>query len=274
MIASLHTAIARLLHERAGLDPDEVAVSFHQPTRQWADSRPLPTLNCFLYAVEEFAELRSSAMQATAAGGRVTQRMPPRRYNLRYQVTAWSSEPADEHLLIWRALAALTRHNPLPDDLLAAELRAPGLPFPTRVGAYEGGPSATDLWSALVLPPRPALLYTVVAPLDLEITLDAPIVLSASVRTRRLGAGDGPPDREGLLVGGVVRNAAGESVAGAVVALDGSGQVSVTDTLGRYTLRIHRPGLLQVSVTTGEEAPQARSFTFDRQSAIYDITLD
>lgn len=274
MLPSLHSAIAGLLHERGRLDPAEVAVSFRQPTRQWADSRPRPTLNCFLYAVDEFTELRSGAMQATAAAGRVTQRMPPRRYYLRYQVTAWSSEPDDEHLLIWRALAALARHNPLPEELLSAELRAPGLPYPTRVGAYEGGPTATDLWSALGLPPRPALLYSVVAPLDLEIALDAPMVLSASVRTRQAGPGAGPPDREGLLVGGVVRDPAGDPVAGAVVALEGGAQASVTDTLGRYTLRILRPGPLRITVTTGEEAPQARIFTFDRQSAAYDITLD
>jgi Pvc16 N-terminal domain/Carboxypeptidase regulatory-like domain len=286
MLAGVNASIARLLHERGGLDPDEVEVSFRQPTHQWADSRVLPTVNCFLFAVEEFTDLRNNALQASPAqNGRVTQRLPPRRYNLRYQITAWSSEPADEHLLFWRALATLTRHNPLPEDLLAAEARAAGLPFHTRVGRPDEGPSPTELWSALTLPPRPALIYTVVAPLDLDITLDAPLVLSATLRVRRSSpaqeAAAAPIDpalatldRETLLVGGVVRDRAGEPVAGAVVALAGSAQDSVTDTLGRYTLRIRRPGPTLVTVSTGAATPQTRTIVADRPSTVFDIDLD
>jgi hypothetical protein len=274
MLASVNSSIARLLHERGGLPADEVEVSFRQPTQAWASSRVLPTVNCFLYALEEFTDLRNSAMQASvSAAGRVTQRMPPRRYSLRYQVTAWSSEPEDEHALLWRALATLARYSQLPDEMLVGETRASGLPFHARVGRPEEGPSPTELWSALSLPPRPALIYTVIVPLDLEIALDAPLVLSATVRTRRADE-NAPADRETLFVGGVVRDARGEPVTGALVALDGSAQESLTDTLGRYTLRIHRHGPARVAITASGRQPQVRTIVFDRQSAAFDITLD
>lgn len=286
MLADVNSAIARLLHAHAGFDPDEVEISFRQPTNQWAESRVLPTLNCFLFAVEEFTDLRNNALQsAPPQNGRVAQRMPPRRYNLRYQVSAWSSEPDDEGLIFWRALATLTRYNPLPEQLLSAEARAPGLPFHTRVGRPEDGPSLTELWSALTLPPRPALFYTVVAPLDLGITLDAPLVLGASLRVRRgspaqeaaaeaIDPAGAVLDRETMLVGGVVRDPAGELVAGAVVALAGSAEESVTDTLGRYTLRIRRSGPAMVTVSRGAAKPQVRTLIVDRPSAVFDINLD
>lgn len=284
MLPALHNALARLLYERGGLDPEAVEVTFRQPTRQWADSRQLPTVNCFLFAIEEFTELRNNAMQSSpAANGRVVQRMAPRRYNLRYQVAVWSSAPDDEALLIWRALAVLTRHNPLPDDLLSAEVRGPGLPLYTRIGCYEAGPSVTDLWAALEIPPRPALLYTVVAPLDLEIALDAPLVLSTSLRTRRtapeeeaLAARSDPYtaviDRVSERIGGVVRDRAGQPVAGAVVVREGSAEEVTTNAAGRYSLRIRRPGPIRLIVSIGDHTQ--RTFTIDHPSAAYDLTLD
>lgn len=274
MLNALHNSITALLQRHGGFAADEVAVSFRQPDRQWTEALTLPTLNCFLYAVEEFTELRSAAMQNSVAGGRVSQRMPPRRYNLRYQVTAWSSEPADEHVLFWRALAVLARHNPLPEELLDGELRSAGLPLHTRVGSYEGAPGDTDLWSALALPPRPALTYSVVAPLDLAITLDAPLVLSTSLRFRRADEPGAPHHREALLVGGVVRSRDGQPVAGAVVALDGGAQEVTTDILGRYTLRIRRPGPTPITVRAADRASQVLTLVFDQQSAAYDIALD
>lgn len=117
MLPFLHTTIANTLYGPGKLPP-EVELAFEQPT------------------------LRQTSMQTLRGGdGRATQRLPPRRFDLHYMVSAASSVPADEHRLLWHALAALLKYAPLPlagapGALVAALLRRdqplpPALTTPT-----------------------------------------------------------------------------------------------------------------------------------------------
>lgn len=276
MINEVHSTLARLVYERAGIDPADVEVRFDQPTKQWAEGRMRPTINFFLYDLDEHTELRNNNMQTTRSEGRAIQRMPPRRYNLRYMVAAWSSEPSDEYTLIWRLLATLTKHSPLPADIQPPALIESGLPLYSRVGRYDEAPRMSELWSALALPPRPALLYTLIAPLDLELALEGPLVLSTSLGFSQtpqadLG-GDTVADRTARRVGGTVRDAAGQPLAGVLVRLADGAISATSDAQGRYTLILRGAGPARLIVSAAGQKP--RTITIATTTDVFDIDLD
>ena len=76
---------------------DEVDVRFELPTKAWVDSLAYPTINLFLFDMAEKTELRNLPPQVSRGNGHATTRMPPRRVELHYLVSAFSSVIADEH---------------------------------------------------------------------------------------------------------------------------------------------------------------------------------
>src|SRR5215211_561391 len=165
MLPDIHSSIQRVLYEHGQIDPDEVDVRFERPSRQWAESLILPTINLFLFDIVENTDRRNGAPQIGRANQQAQIRVPARRFDLRYMVGVFTTLMEDETTLLWRTLATLLRHNPLPDELLSEELRALDLPLHTQIGQPENGAKPHELLGALELPPRPALVYTVVAPL-------------------------------------------------------------------------------------------------------------
>lgn len=243
MLSALHRSILRLLNDRGGIDSADVEVQFCTPSRSWSEQLVRPTINFFLYDLEEQTDLRNSNVQTVRVNGRAHQRMPPRRFNLHYLVSAWSSEPTDEYAILWRTLAVLLRHTPFPDDLLESEVRAAGVSVPTSIGRYGDTPSAYDLWGAVGVTPRPALSYNLIAPLDLDFTLDAPLVLQSSVRIRRPAVHADEPisyDRDIRAFGGQICDSTGQPLIGATVLLVGTAEQGTTDSEGRYRLRMRR----------------------------------
>src|SRR6266511_2026469 len=123
MLYSLHTTISTLLYNRGRIDRDEVDVRFEMPSKPWVDSLVRPTLNLFLFEIEEKLEMRNATATVSRGNGRAVTRMPPRRFDLRYLVCAFSSVTEDEHALLWRALATLLKYTTLPTELLSDEVR-------------------------------------------------------------------------------------------------------------------------------------------------------
>jgi hypothetical protein len=111
MLSYLHTTIQTLLHSRAGIPRGEVDVRFERPRRQWVDSLVRPTINLFLFDMAEQQEYRNVSAPPIRNGAHATTRLPPRRMELRYQISVFSSETEDEHTLLWRTQAALLRHT-------------------------------------------------------------------------------------------------------------------------------------------------------------------
>src|SRR3954471_16007184 len=122
MLTTIQTAIQRLLHEHGHIDSDEVDVRFERPSRQWAESLMLPTINLFLFDIVENTDRRNGAPHISRANGQAQMRVPARRFDLRYMVTVFTTLMEDETTLLWRTLATLLRYNPLPDELLSDEL--------------------------------------------------------------------------------------------------------------------------------------------------------
>jgi hypothetical protein len=308
MLHPLHSAIVTLLADRGQIPPAEVDVWFEIPAREWVESLARPAICCYLFDLAESAEFRNASAQTVRANGKATTRLPPRRVDLRYLVCAFSSSRADEQALVWRALAALLRHTTLPPELLAPELRELGVAVQTKVGTYQDAPRLLDLWGALELPPRPALLYTVTAPLDLAVELEAPLVLTRLVRSTRtlpederagraLPPADSIPragmDRDyepvdlvrvvaaSFSIAGIVRDRGGEPVAGVTVRAEGrtvrherggdGPRPCRSDAEGRY--RIDNLARGPVTLLVARPGAPARAVRVE-VPGLYDLTVD
>ena len=160
MLHLIHAAIENLLRAEGDLPSGEVDVSFEMPSPQWLDSLIRPTLSCYLFDIEENTDLRQTSMETLRySESEAIQRMPPRRFDLRYMVSALTSEAPDAYEMLWGSLAILLRHNPLPPAHMPRELLGRLLryaPYPPNEVGGELAALLGDPASALV--PLPAEL--------------------------------------------------------------------------------------------------------------------
>ncbi|ABQ90048.1 Pvc16 family protein [Roseiflexus sp. RS-1] len=320
MIADLHPAIRHLLFSRGLIPSDEVDVRFERPTKEWLDSLVRPTINLYLFDIEENTDLRQTNMPVMRGSGGATYRMPPRRFDLRYMVTAFTTVADDEYLLIYRALATLLRYPTLPPSALAAAMaviagregsgaeqarfaaladagerttsrdlrsavasaelgsstRAAMLallddpPITARIATGDEGPRLLEVWNTLEQAPRPSLLYIMTIPVDLDLAIDTPLVLTRMLRIRQRTEAGG--SAEHMRIGGVVRDQHGTPLEGVVVGIEGGAIETVTNNEGRYALSHVPVGKVTLRVTRPDGS--VRIIPVETPSDTYDISLD
>jgi Pvc16 N-terminal domain/Carboxypeptidase regulatory-like domain len=274
MLTALHESLRKLLRQQGGITAEDVNIEFEIPNRAWVGTLTKPTINFFLHDLEENASLRKTNFEQISARGSATSitKAPPRRLNLRYQVTVFSGEVRDQHELLWRVTALLMRHHELPTELLPPAITKLELPVSARVSQPEDGPRGNDLWNGLELPPRPSLLYLLTVPLDLELTLQSPLVLTRALQLQSSeDAAPGSAARSAT-IGGVIRDASGQPVAGVSVWREDSAAAgSITDEYGRYVLSNVPEGSLRLRVAAPGGTPIRHSVNVP--SGEYDLEL-
>ncbi|WP_199442200.1 DUF4255 domain-containing protein [Umezawaea beigongshangensis] len=183
MIHEVDEGLRRLLVE-GGVQESGVELVFDAPTREWSAKRNAPAVSVFLYDIREDVARRrtGSAEEHDGDGVVVGWRGPPRWFQLTYLVTAWTNRPQDEHRLLSDVLRCLVRTDVLAPRLLTGSLAELGLAVGLDVsGPGSGGPSASDVWSALGGELRPAVDVRVTAPLRGEHTPAGPPVTDGLV---------------------------------------------------------------------------------------------
>ncbi len=282
MLLELHTTLQRLLYERGQVDPREVDITFEAPTRERIDRLIRPAINVFLFDLQENTELRQGDFERTRSNGRVERRPPLRRFDLRYMVSALTTEVEDEHELIWRALLTLLRHPQFPAELLSEELRALEPAPTTKVSQADESQRLSSLWTALGVPPHPALYYVVTVPVDMNMVFEAPLVLTRTARYKR-GHADEIPQEIGIQIGGVVRSEEGKPLVNVRVALEGRAAIgSETNEEGRFVLAGVPSGPVKLRVTRSDgeqkivtvEVPQPHLEASSSDERPYDIVLE
>src|SRR5438874_13351852 len=138
MIPELHACLQELIYEKGHIERSEVDVAFEVPTKEWVDRLVRPTVDLYLVELEENAELRKTQFQATQTNGKLQYRQPPRRIDLRYVVTALTSNPDDTFRLLWRVMGVLLRTPELPPERLPDDLRLEA-PIIARVAQPDTG---------------------------------------------------------------------------------------------------------------------------------------
>ncbi len=270
MLLEIHSAIRVLLSERGAVGSSEVDICFDPPTQEWIGSLTRPTINFFLFDLQENTDLRQNSFQTTQSNNRAVKRMSPRRMDLRYMVSVLTTAIEDEHALLWRTLVTLMKYSPLPPEILPDSLRTVEVPLATRVSQPGEHSPFPDLWRGLEVQPHPALLYVVTTPIDLDIAMESPLVLTRTTRYRQRQ--DDHYTEERHLIGGVVRNKKGTPQAGVSVAVEGRAPDGVhTNAEGKFLL----PGVSSGTVTLRVTPVTGRQQTvkINVPSPSYDITV-
>ena len=274
MLADLRTSLEHVLFDAGGIDSQDIDIKFWGPRKEWIDSLTRPTINLFLFDIQENTEKRETNMQTSRSNGTAERRLPPRRIDLRYMVSVLTTEIEDEHELLWRVLATLMKYQQLPPEVLPESLRSVEPPITTRIGEKEESGRLLEIWNALGTPPHPALCYIVTAPLDLDVAIQAPLVLTRTARYVRTVASGRAEVETDTHIGGVVRDKNGERLAGVTIKLEnsGSGDDCTTDQNGQFVLRGVPQGPITLSVKKGGEIQKRVEVGVPSES--YDIVLE
>ena len=277
MLSAISLAVRTLVHDLGQIDALDVDVTFEAPSREWAASVTRPTINFFLFDLDENTDRRDGTPQMTVAGGQARRCLPPRRIDLSYMVSVLTGDVDDEHELLWRVLRTLMKHQQFPVEVLTGDAQTASPPIVARVATRDDSRSLLEIWSAFGVEPHPALCYVVTAPMDLALAVEAPLVLTRTARHRRLtsSARDAPRasgDEVRIQIAGTVRNGAGEPLAGVTVVPEGSGRGVLTALDGRYVLRGLSEGT--VSVLVGRRDGGVKPVQLQVPSRSYDIVLD
>ena len=284
MLLDIHNTLQQLIYKRGQISPREVDITFEAPTRERIDRLTRPTINVFLFDLVENIDLRQSDFQTTRdSNGHIERRLLPRRFDLRYMVSALTTAIEDEHELLWRVLLTLVQHPQIPPELLSDGLRTLEPPLTTRVCQGDEGQRMSGIWTALGVPPHPALYYVVTVPVDMKLVIEAPLVLTRTARYSHMY--DSQVAAEiGNQIGGVIRSEQGAPLVGIKVAIEGSTiDGNVTNHEGHFVLRGVPSGTVRLRITREDgsqkivtlEVPGPRSGdALDGHKSLYDIVLD
>jgi hypothetical protein len=278
MISALHQSIKQLIKDQLRTDFETIEVEFEMPSKTWVNALTRPTVNFFLHDLEEDVKMRNTTPMTTSDLGnnRARTKVAPRYVLLKFHVAIFSTDARDQNELLWRVLGLLMRHAEFPRQLLPEEIKKHPMAVRTRVVQPDDRAKGGDLWSALDLPPRPWLWYFMTVPLDLEISSDAPLIL-----TQRIRLFEGlEPDKwdagwksEIHRLGGTVSDQNGKPLAGLHVWQDGTATPpAITDAMGRYELPYTSEGEIKVWVARDGEAP--KRIKLDAKRKNNDIALE
>lgn len=290
MLTDFDNTIKQVLVQRVPLDPNEVDVSFDCPKREWSAKVLKPTVNLYLYDVRENMDFKRTGWTVERGlNGASGVRRPPVYVDLSYFITAWARNIVDEHHLLWRVMATLMREAEIGSELLQGMLKEVGPPVKTVTAQADGilrNPG--EFWSALDNDLKPAVTYTATLVLDLDVLLEAPLVLTKVVEIgpkrhpeqQRVETGPiGPtwhPEQQRIVeidgreplarqriveIGGTVRARAArkggtpeQPVAGAQVTLPQLGISVRSDDKGRYKIANIPEGTHRVRVVMADGA--------------------
>ncbi|MBK6709770.1 MAG: DUF4255 domain-containing protein [Chloroflexi bacterium] len=281
MIADLDQTIEQLVVAELPIKNGEIDVKFDQPTRGWSARLSRPTLNFFLYDVRENNQLRQHQWERMVdqngrLGSTVAQKRTPFRMDCHYVITAWASEPQDEHRLLSRCLMALFRFPLLPRARLKGDLVGQPFDIMARMANHDRLTNPAELWGSLDNEVRPSISYLLTIAVDPWAEVTGPAVSTWTLRTgQTVTLPDYPslyPGSETAVTyfGGQIRQA-GQPLADTRIALKGTGFITTSNQKGIYILGSVPPGSHTLVVWPPEGQPIEKPITIPAKD--YDIDL-
>jgi len=270
MIDDLDEVLRQLLIRELPIKNGEVDVEFDQPKREWSAKVSRPTINLFLHDIRENQKLRQTQPMwelEKNPDGTVTKRRKPVRMDLHYMITAWATEPEDEHRLLSRTLMALFRFPELPDDLLPDSLQRQSTPISIMIAQYDELKQPTDVWNVLDNEMRPGIALVVTLAIDPYVPTVTPLV-----RVRELRIGPSPVPAAQLLeagsipdrfwtVGGTLHSKQPLDVKKVRLTLVEHGLAVAPQPDGRFAFGRLRAGEYTLEVTVEGQAPRRHTIT-------------
>jgi hypothetical protein len=148
----------------------DVDMSFEPPDRDWSSKLNRPTVNAFLWDIRRGGTRSRAGMQTMERNGETVRRMALPSIELRYVVTAWTSDHGDERALLAGLMRTILAHGHIPDDYLAEPLREVGAP---ELFMARSGEEHLDVFKALDGQLKPGINVIVHTQVDTGVLLPA-----------------------------------------------------------------------------------------------------
>lgn len=203
MIDELDRCLEKWLRAAVPLPASVAEISFDPPERDWESRRSTPLLNLFLYSLTPSKDRAATGSKLIEQAGGLAREPVMPVVEARYLISVWGGGSGVEHDLLGRVMNLLAASRAIPLEFLSDALRA-AKPAPSLSLAPDETTSATQLWSALSVPPRPAVQMLIYTPTGLPVpvmandpptsmqlyTSDAREPAARSRRRRRFGRTD------------------------------------------------------------------------------------
>lgn len=192
MFSWIDETLEAFLRASVPLSAVDIDVSFVPPEEDWSAKLTRPTVNLHLWDVRRSATRAVTGVEQFERNGVAMRRLALPRAELRYVITAWTSDPGDERALLGATFVALLAHNDVPAGFLAEPLRE--LPSPTLNVARTGDVETKLIKDGMKL----GLQLTVTAVVDTGAgtPLAAPVTgIDLGVTDTESGAHDATPRR-------------------------------------------------------------------------------
>lgn len=166
MLDLIDESVEAFLRARVPLGATEVDVSFEPPDRTWSAKLVRPTINLFMWDIRRSASRSRSGLEEVERDGQTFRRLALPVIELRYLITAWTSDHGDERALLAGVMRTLLAHSHLPEDFLPdsfVDMRAPTLLM------ARAGEDAVDVFRALEGQLKPSISMVVVTEVDTEL---------------------------------------------------------------------------------------------------------
>jgi hypothetical protein len=177
------------------LDARDVDVSFEAPDTEWSSKLTRPTVNLFLWDIRRSSERAQAGMETLEREGAIVRRLALPRIELRYLVTAWTTEHRDERALLSGLMRTILAHSHVPEAFIAEPLR--DLPAPALL-MTRGGEDHVDVFKTLQGQLKPGLNLVVHAAVEIDAYTPAgppAVAFDLRLTDRSTGASDDVPRR-------------------------------------------------------------------------------
>jgi hypothetical protein len=149
------------------LDATDVDVSFEPPEREWSAKLNRPTVNAFLWDIRRSTHRGKTGMETVQHNGETVRRLALPVVELRYVVTAWTSDHGDERALLAGLMRAILAHSSIPSTFLAESLL--GLE-PPSIFMARSGEEHVDVFKALEGQLKPGINMVLISQVDVGVT--------------------------------------------------------------------------------------------------------
>lgn len=163
MLDLIDETLESLLRASVPLGSTEVDVSFDPPDREWSAKLTRPTVNLFLWDIRRSTARAKAGLQEYEQDGHIVRRMALPVVELRYLVTAWTSDHGDERVLLSGLLRSMLSFSEIPPAHLPAGLS--GL-RPVSMVMARSGEEQIDIFKTLEGQLKPGISIVISAEVD------------------------------------------------------------------------------------------------------------
>ena len=164
MLDLIDQSIECFLRATVPLSATDIDVSFKPPDREWGAKLTRPTVNVFLWDIRKSSARARSGMEELERNGRTVRRVALPVIELRYIVTAWTSDHGDERALLGGLMRSILSHSELPREFLPhglADVRPP------TILMARAGEEHVDVFKALEGQLKPGINMIVATEVDI-----------------------------------------------------------------------------------------------------------